>query len=186
MFKDFSADGDTGTLKPLHRGLFLNLPSWVALLFAIPLLLLFAITLIFQAGLILPLFLGTSAALFLALWHFSRNASKRVGLIHICRKTGDVSVVQKDGSEQISHLGSFCRIRINKVRSIQGYVWWAFLEGERAELPLSVGFTFSRLLIRKLSPVAEWLRIPIEQSNSDMEVDMVATFRENKTVVKGS
>ena len=186
MFKDFSADGDIGALKPLSSGLFLRLPSWVALLFATPLLLLFVITLLFPVGFILPLFFGTSASLLLLLWHFSRKASKRAGLIRIHRKTGDVLVVQKDGSEQLTHLGSFRRIRINKTKLLHGYSWWAFLEGERGELPLSVGFTISRLLIRKLSPVADWLRIPIEQSNSDMEVDMVATFRENKTVVKGS
>jgi hypothetical protein len=58
------------------------------------------------------------------------------------------------------------------------------LEGSEAELPLSVGLTFRRLLIRRLAPVSKWLGVPIEISDHHKTLDLDATIRTGQTVLK--
>lgn len=182
MSNAFRIDGDVGSLKFLRSWFFIQIPSWVALLLAAPLLLLFIASLFIHASFLFPLVFGVSSFLFLLLWQSSRKISIKAGDMRIFKQSGEVSIVQRDGTEQLKQIGNFQCVTIAKVVGFEGYVWMAFLEGEAGELPLSVGFTFRRLLIRRVSPIAEWLRVPIKVSDHVKTIDLVASFQENKTV----
>lgn len=180
MSQEFTVDGDIGTLKPPRSGWFYRFPSWVALVFAIPLLLMFAMSLAAYTNFIFPLIFGTSSSLFLGLWYLSRKVAINAGLVRIFRNSNKVSIVRRDGSENVALLGAFKRISITKVVVMHGYTWSAFLEGESAEVALCAGFTFRSLLVRRISQVAEWLNIPIEISDQIKELDLAASFRSNE------
>lgn len=181
MSQEFIVDGDVGTLKPPTSGWFFRFPSWVALVFAIPLLVLFLMSLATYTNFISPMFFGISSSLLFGLWYLSRNVAKTVGLVRIFRNSNKVSIVRRNGSENVAHLGPFKRISIAKVVVVPGYTWGAFLEGESAEFALCAGFTFQRLLIRRIRPVAEWLNIPVEVSDQIKEVDLASSVQSNAT-----
>ena len=180
MNQEFTVDGDVGTLKPPRTGWFFRFPSWVALVFAIPLLLLLLMSLAIYTNFIFPLFFGISSSLFFGLWYLSRKAAKKAGLVRIYRNSNKVSIVRRNGSENEVLLGAFKRISIAKVVVMQGYTWGAFLEGDSAEFALCAGFTFRRILIRRISQVAEWLNVPIEISDQIKEVDLASSFQNNE------
>jgi hypothetical protein len=177
MTQEFTIDGDIGLLRPPRTGWFFRFPSWVALVFAIPLLVLFLISSAFYTDFVFPLFFGLSSSLFFGLWYSSRKIAKNAGLIRIYRNSYGVSIVRKDGSEKEAQLGAFQRISIAKIVVVQGYTWGAFLEGETAEIALCAGFTFRRVLMRRISPIAEWLNIPIEISDQIKNVNLVGSFQ---------
>lgn len=179
MSPEFSFNGDVGTLRPPGTGWYMRFPPWIALLIAAPLFLLFAMSLAAYTNFIFPLVFGVSSSLFLGLWYLSRKVAKNAGLVRIFRNSNKVSIVRRDGSENMALLGPFKRISITKVVVMHGYTWGAFLEGESAEFALCAGFTFRTLLIRRISQVAEWLNVPIEISDQIKEVDLAGSFRSN-------
>ena len=180
MTKEFTVDGEAGTLRPLRSGLFIRFPSWVPLTLALPFLLSFLAALLY-GNLIFQLFFGAASFLFLISWYCSRKLAKDAGEIRIFKASGEATIVQRDGTKKVIRLGGFRRITIAKVVVLQNYTWGAFLEGEAAELLLCGGFTFRRRLVRRVSPAAEWLGIPIEISEHCKTVDLVTSVLENNT-----
>lgn len=148
---------------------------------SLPFLLSFLAALLY-GNLLFQLFFGAASLLFLISWYWSRKLAKDAGKIRIFKESGEASIVQRDGTEKVKRLGGFRRITIAKVVALQNYTWGAFLEGEEAELLLCGGFTFRRQLVRRVSPAAEWLRIPIEISEHCRTVDLVTSVQANNTV----
>jgi hypothetical protein len=181
MTKEFTVDGEAGTLQPLRSGLFIRFPPWVPLTLSLPFLLSFLAALLY-GNLIFQLFFGAASFLFLISWYWSRKLAKDAGKIRIFKESGEASIVQRDGTEKVIRLGGFRRITIAKVVVLQDYTGGAFLEGEAAELLLCGGLTLRGRLIRRVSPVAEWLRIPIEISERCKTVDLATSVQENNTV----
>lgn len=184
MSQEFTFDGEVGTLQPPRAGWFFRFPSWVALVFAIPFLLLLLMSLVIFTNFIFPMLFGIASALFIGLWYFSSKVTKDVGLVRIDRNSSKVSIVRRDGSEYEVMLGSFKRISIARVIAMHGYTWGAFLEGESGEFLLCAGFTFRKLLIRRISRAAEWLNVPVEISDEAKEVDLVGTVQSNELQFK--
>lgn len=166
--KHFSTVGEWGTLLPYQNGLRLRIPSWVALLLAIPLLALFAAALITQS-LPMQLFFGVPAALFLGLWFMSRRVSRHSGLVRINQETKQATFTNRDGSENTVHFGQFQSIKIERVVAGHTYAWMAVLCGTSGNLVLEMGYSFQRSLIKRVSPVATWLGIPVEVSDKTTE-----------------
>ncbi|MFA7291266.1 MAG: hypothetical protein WC023_03355 [Rhodocyclaceae bacterium] len=184
MSQEFTFDGEVGTLQPPRAGWFFRFPSWVALVFAIPFLLLLLMSLVIYTNFIFPVLFGISSALFIGLWSFSSKVTKDVGLVRIDRKANKVSIVRRDGSEYEVMLGTFKRISIAKVIAMHGYTWGAFLEGESGEFVLCAGFTFRKLLVWRISRAAEWLNIPVTISDQVKEVDLAGSFQNNEVQFK--
>jgi len=162
--KHFSTAGEWGTLLPYQNGLRLRIPSWVALLLAIPLLVLFAAAFVTQS-LPMQLLFGVPAALFLGLWFMSRRVSRHSGLVRINQETKQATFTNRDGSEYTVHFGQFQSIKIERVVAGYTYSWMAVLCGASGNLILEMGYSFQRPLIKRVSPVAAWLGIPVEVSD---------------------
>jgi hypothetical protein len=162
--KHFSTDGEWGTLQPYRSGLRLRIPSWFALIIAIPLLVLCAAAFVAHS---LPaqLLFGVPGALFLVLWFISRRVSRDFGLVRINQKTKLGVFTNRDGSENTVHFGRFQSIKIERVLAGHIHSWMAVLCGDSGNLILEMGYSFQRPLINRVTPVATWLGIPIEVSD---------------------
>lgn len=179
--KQFSADGEWGTLLPYSSGLRLRIPSWVALILAIPLLVLCALASIAHS-LPLQLLFGVPGILFLALWLMSRRVSNEFGLVRINRDAKLAVFTNRDGTESTVQFGRFLSIKIERVVIGPNYSWMAVLSGESGQLILEMGYSFQRSLIKRVSPVATWLGIPMEVSDKKVYLtEWLATpnFRTN-------
>ncbi len=162
--KHFSTDGAWGTLLSYQSGLRLRIPSWVALVIAIPLLVLSAVAFLGQF-LLMQLLFGVPGVLFLVLWFMSRRVSRKFGMIRINREAKLAVFTNRDGSENTVHFGQFQSIKIERVIAGGTYAWMAVLRGDSGNLILEMGYWFQRPLIKRVSPVATWLGIPVEVSD---------------------
>ena len=178
---DFSTDGEWGTLLPYSRRLRLRIPSWVALMLAIPFLVFGVMSLIVQSPVVALLF-GVPGLLFLLLWVMTRRASKKSGTVRINRITKTAFFTEGDGAETTIPFQRFQSIKIHRLIALNTYSWMAVLCGETSNLILVSGFSFQGSVVKRISPVAQWLGIPIEVSNEDVNIlDSFSTpnFRTN-------
>lgn len=179
--KDFTTDGEWGTLLPYTRGLRLHIPSGVALIPAIPLLIFGVLGLIVHS-LVVTLLFGVPGLLFLLLWVMTRRASKKSGTVRINRDTKTAIFTESDGSETAIQFQRFDVIKIHRLITLNTYSWMAVLCGETSNLPLISGFSFQNSVITRVSPVAKWLGIPIEVATEDVNIlEWISTpnFRTN-------
>jgi len=164
--KHFSTVGAWGTLLPYSSGFRLRIPSWVALVAAIPLLALAGLATIARS-LPLQLLFGVPGSLFGILWAMSRRVSMNFGLIRINRETREAIFTDRDGSEQSVQFGRFLSIKIERVITGKTYSWRAVLCGTDGNLVLETG-SFQSRLAKWISPIANWLNIPVSVSREDI------------------
>ncbi|WP_324780987.1 hypothetical protein [Thiobacillus sedimenti] len=179
--KPFSTDGEWGTLLPYSRGLRMHIPSWVALILALPLLV-FAAAGIFAHSIVVQLLFGVPGLLFLALWGMTRRHSKKFGTVRINQNTKVAIFTERDGTETSVQLQRFLSIKIQKVIKLHTYSWMAVLCGESGHLILETDFSFQNSLIKRIAPIGNWLGIPIEVSTEEVNfLDWLSTpdFRTN-------
>ncbi len=167
--QQFSTDGEWGTLLPYSGGLRWRIPSHLALIPAIPLLVLCGLATIADS-VPLQLLFGAPGILFLALWFMTRRASNKFGLVRINRGTKLAVFTNRDGTESTVQFGRFLLIKIERVVIGPNYSWMAVLSGENGQLILEMGYSFQRSLIKRVSPVAAWLGIPIEVSDQKINL----------------
>lgn len=167
--KDFSTDGEWGTLLPYTRGLRLRIPSWIALIPAIPLLV-FGVLGLIAHSLVVMLLFGVPGFLFFLLWVMTRHASKKSGTVRINRDTKMAIFTEGDGAETTIEFQRFRVIKVHRLIALNTYSWMAVLCGETSKLLLISGFSFQNSLIKRVSPVAKWLAIPVEVSTEDVNI----------------
>ena len=162
----------------------LRIPSWLALIVAIPLLMFAAVGgfIHTEDAIVLQILFGVPGLLFFLLWIMSRRRSKRFGFVRINRNTRMAFFSESDGTETSVQFQRFLSIRIQKVIKLQGYSWMAVLCGETGNLILELEFSFKNSLIERVAPVGDWLKIPIEVSSESVNfLDWLSTpnFRTN-------
>lgn len=173
--KYFSTAGEWGTLLPYSGGLRMRIPSWAALILAIPLLV-FAATGIFTHSIVVQLLFGVPGILFLTLWGMTRRVSKTSGTVRINRSTKTAIFTAVDVTETSVQFQRFLSIKIQKLITLQTYSWMAVLCGETGHLILISGFSFQDSVIKRITPIANWLGIPIEISTEQVNIhDLFST-----------
>ncbi len=159
----FTVTKNLGTLKPYTRGLRYRLPSWFALITAIPLLTISFLSVQIKSILFAYIF-GISGLLFFTLWFFDQKAVKNANLLCIDNKSKSVEFINGDGYKNLVNFGDFTSIKIEKMNIQNGYIWRATLLGTDNAIVLETGFT-KKQLVKWIRPVSNWLQIPIEISD---------------------
>jgi hypothetical protein len=98
-----------------------------------------------------------------------RRISKRFGLVRINRDVKLAVFTERNGSETTVKFGRFLSIRIEPVFTPKGRFWRAVLRGIDGNLAIDSGFSH-RGVVGWVSPVAEWLQVPIETSQEGIDV----------------
>ena len=124
-----------GTLLTYSRRLRMRIPSWVALVLAMPLLV-FAIGGIFAHSIVVQLLFGVPGLLFLTLWGMNRRVSMRFGTVRINQNTKVAIFIERDGTETSIRFQRFISIKTQKVIKLQTYSWIAVPCGDSGHLIL--------------------------------------------------
>lgn len=164
LFQRFSTDGNLGTLRPALRLSTLRLPAWLALLPGLPMLtfaLLLLVIPISQRQLVIQAFLAISGSTCVLFWMAARKVSRQAGMIRIDRDRGLIFLTGRNGSETRIPVGRFLSMRVEQVRIANRISWRAVLCGAETSVALDSGAT-RRSTRRHVSPVADWLNIPVE------------------------
>jgi hypothetical protein len=167
----FIINKNFGTLKLYNRWIRYRLPSWFALIIAIPLLAISYLSIQIQSSSIsffISFVFGASGLLFITIWFFDRKTVKNANTLCIDSALKSVEIVNKDGSKTIISIGDFTSISIEKITHPKGYVWRATLVGTDNAVVLETGST-KRQLAKWIKPVSDWLKIPIVFSDKAID-----------------
>lgn len=164
--RKFVHEGAWGTLHPSKGGMRINIPSWLALLFAIPLLGIAVLLLVSSLPFIINfLVFWLPGGLFLGLWASSRGVSKDFGLLRINKETTESIFTERDGSQINVVFGHFTSLKIEPVRfANNSIVWRAILCGENCYLVMDGSYSKNKV-IKWFAPLADWLGIELDISS---------------------